>query len=415
MAKLQCKKLLICKGGNKIYYYKAINLEGKEIEGNYNGKSIENLTLNLKSRGFFIIKYRKTLNLKEKIKIYKPSNKSIYIFCKQLTILLSSGVTITQSINILSENNSNKIFKSSLLDINKNLLEGKSLSSSMKKYKLIYPSLLIEMIWIGEKSGTLSTVLEKLTIFYEQQYKMDNKLRKALVYPIVLCLVSFISILFLINNILPQFIDILKNTSVSIPKQTSFIIYTFKFFHRYKFIILIVFIFLIMFLHKYFKSERGDYNLSKVKLKFPILKNIYSNLYIYKICTTLGIIIKSGMNINQSFEILSSVVKNKIIERKIIDVKECIQQGETLTNSFKNNYLFNSNFLSMIYVGEESGNLDNVFITLGKLSEEQVYITLDSMIKLIEPIIILVVSIIILIIILSIAVPMLDIIDTCID
>jgi type IV pilus assembly protein PilC len=389
-----------------------VNLKGEKIKGIYGGDNIDKLKYDLRHKGFYIFYIKRKNRFKRFLINNRLSNKDLYIFCDELSILLESGVNLPQSIGLLGEYFKNTMVKNSLVSINQGLFSGETLYSSINRYRFIYPTFLIEMIRIGEDSGELPKILKKLSYYYRGEEDINSELMKALSYPIMVFFVALSVIIFLVFNILPNFIQLLVSFESEIPKYSKIIFSVVNYLNNNIYFISLILISLTLFLLYYFKTHRGSQRFYSIIINTPYIGKIYKKVQISRLFMTIGIMYSSGMNILDSLEKSTAVIKNTIILGKVNEIKNSILKGNSLSKSFNDSSLFSHSVIAMIAIGEERGNLQDIFIKISERYEKEVLQSINTWIKYIEPMIIIIISILVGIILVAILIPMLSIMDS---
>lgn len=390
------------------YKYKAINSDGQRIEGTQIADSEEQVREILLSNQYYPLgiekdneKGKKGFSFKHKVKL-----RDIAVFCRQFYVMLDSGLSIGKSLNILMEQDENQKMKEALIGINADVKRGETLASSMKKRKDVFPRLLTSMVDAGEKSGNLDMILKRMADYYEKENKIRGKIKSAMIYPIVLGIVAIVAITFILTFVMPTFTQMFEENNVELPAITKFVLSTSTMIGKYGIIIFLVLIVGIYFLGKYFRSEEGQYRLSYINLKVPILKKLTQKIIVSRFTRTLGIVSSSGMSLVTSLEVVASVVGNKIAEKELLGVKEKVIRGESLGESIIKIKIFPPMLGSMVKVGEESGSLDSILDKTADFYDDELEREIQTATALIEPLMIVVMGIIIGILLISILTPM---------
>lgn len=390
------------------YKYKAINSEGQRIEGTQIADSESQVREILLSNEYYPLsiekdnsKSKKHFSFRHKVKL-----KDIAVFCRQFYVMLDSGLSVGKTLNILMEQNENQKMKEALIGVNADVKRGETLANSMRKRKDVFPRLLTSMVDAGEKSGNLDMILKRMADYYEKENKIRGKIKSAMIYPIVLGIVAIIAITFIITFVMPTFIQMFEENNVELPAITKVVLATSKMIGKYGIIIFIILVVGIYFLGKYFRSEEGQYKLSHINLKIPIIKKLTQKIIVSRFTRTLGIVSSSGMSLVTSLEVVASVVGNKIAEKELLGVKDKVIRGESLGESIMKIKIFPPMLGSMVKVGEESGSLDSILDKTADFYDDELEREIQTATALIEPLMIVVMGIIIGILLISILTPM---------
>ncbi|WP_283698410.1 type II secretion system F family protein [Clostridium perfringens] len=390
------------------FKYKAINSEGQRIEGSQSADSESQVREMLLSNQYYPLSIEKE-NSKNKISFSfnrKVKLKDIAIFCRQFYVMLDSGLSIGKALNILIEQGEKPKIREALIGVNGDLKRGETLASSMRKRKDVFPNLLTSMIDAGERSGNLDIILKRMSEYYEKETKIRGKIKSAMIYPIVLGVVAIIAITFILTFVMPTFVQMFEENNVDLPMSTKMVLGTSKMLGKYGIIIFLILVTAIILLGKYLKSEEGQYKLSIINLKIPVIKKLTQKIIVSRFTRTMGIVSSSGMSLVTSLEIVASVVGNKIAEKELLKVKEKVLKGEGLGDSIMKIKIFPPMLASMVKIGEEAGSLDSILDKTADFYDDELEREIQTATALIEPAMIVVMGIIIGFLLISILTPM---------
>ena len=391
-----------------IFKYKAINSEGQRIEGSQSADSESQIREMLLSNQYYPLsiekensKSKKSFSFNSKVKL-----KDIAVFCRQFYVMLDSGLSIGKALNILIEQCEKPKLREALIGVNGELKRGETLASSMRKRKDVFPNLLTSMIDAGERSGNLDIILKRMAEYYEKETKIRGKIKSAMIYPIVLGVVAIIAITFILTFVMPTFVQMFEENNVDLPMSTKMVLGTSKMLGKYGIIIFLILVTAIILLGKYLKSEEGQYKLSSINLKIPVIKKLTQKIIVSRFTRTMGIVSSSGMSLVTSIEIVASVVGNKIAERELLKTKEKVLKGEGLGDSIMNIKIFPPMLASMVKIGEEAGSLDSILDKTADFYDDELEREIKTATALIEPSMIVLMGIIIGFLLISILTPM---------
>ena len=391
-----------------IFKYKAINSEGQRIEGSQSADSESQIREMLLSNQYYPLsiekensKSKKSFSFNSKVKL-----KDIAVFCRQFYVMLDSGLSIGKALNILIEQCEKPKLREALIGVNGELKRGETLASSMRKRKDVFPNLLTSMIDAGERSGNLDIILKRMADYYEKETKIRGKIKSAMIYPIVLGVVAIIAITFILTFVMPTFVQMFEENNVDLPISTKMVLGTSKMLGKYGIIIFLILVTAIILLGKYLKSEEGQYKLSSINLKIPVIKKLTQKIIVSRFTRTMGIVSSSGMSLVTSIEIVASVVGNKIAENELLKVKEKVLKGEGLGDSIMNIKIFPPMLASMVKIGEEAGSLDSILDKTADFYDDELEREIKTATALIEPSMIVLMGIIIGFLLISILTPM---------
>lgn len=366
----------------------------------------------LREKGYFLLKYRINKKLLNKVFIQRVNLQDISILCNNLGQMIESGLSISEIFNIVCTQNRKSVITESMHQVQKSIERGEALYESIKKFSHIYPLFMIEMIKVGEESGKLEIVFKYLSEYYDKRYKIFNKIKSAISYPIMVLITSIVVIIFLMMKIVPEFMFILSNSGGSIPILTSTILWIFVFLKDKFFIINLILITTIFILYKFSRTHKGKEYFDSLKIRLPAIGSIYSKFLLHEFSKSLAILISSGIPIIKSLNICLSTVQNKVLENKIINSIEDIKKGESMYFSFKKQGIGDSTFLNLIDVGEECGDIESILFKISNIFECEVEDNLKKIVNFIEPVTILVLAVFIGMFVVGALLPIFNIMDS---
>ncbi|MBW9147490.1 type II secretion system F family protein [Clostridium sp. CM028] len=392
------------------YKYTAKTSNGTLIKGSTESDSTYELALSLREKEIFLIKSKRIKKITSISS--KPNLKMISIFCKQFSICIKSGIPICDILNLLYEQMIHKSIKKSLISIRENVQKGNSLFVSMKKTVNVYPEFMLNMIYLGEESGKLDIILGELSKYYEKEYKLLKKFTNSMIYPCTVFLTLMVVSLFLIIKIIPVFISNLNSLDADIPLITRLVLEFSNFVRSNSLWILIIFLILIFVFIECLKTESGKVIFDKFKFMCPIVGQVHKRIIYTRFSRGLNILLSSGVGLLKAFEIIDDVIGDRYFKLKLKTVFNDIKKGESLSNSLDAMNLFPQFFVAMIKIGEETGNLDEMFLTAADIFYEDAQENVEKATVLLEPILIIFLGIMIGTIILAVMLPMLNAMDS---
>ena len=346
-----------------------------------------------------------------KISNQKIKSKELKVLCKQMSILLNSGCEIIKILNIIHEQSSKKL-KNAIEKVSINIRNGNNITESFEKTNL-FSNFFINMLRAGELSGNLDEIMNDLAKYYDNEEKLKSKIINILIYPILLIIMSLVSGLFILVFIIPNFEMIFQSNGINPPLITKILINA-SIFIREKYVY-IVFLSLISILSIYYiikYNPRAKYIKDKLKLKIPFINQMIILLITTRFCRALSILVKSGVHIVDAIDISSKVVDNAIVYEKLSISRDYIRRGNNISYSISKSGVFQNSFISMLRIGEESGNLDNTLRVTNDFYSEELNIKIEKTMKLAEPIVTVIVGLVIGFFIIAMVIPMFDAINS---
>lgn len=379
------------------------------IRGQYTGEDIPNLRKILRDNDYYLVKYKSLNHGISKGK--KASGKEICFFCSNLAIMLKSGISILSAVNFCASESNNKSMKNVLKSISIDLSGGKSFYDCIKARNGYFPAFMIEMINVGENSGNLDRVLEKLIIYYSAENEFKQKLINAMLYPAMVCILGFFILLFVMKSIVPQLLSTINDLGGEIPPVTKKLINILSLLDKAGIPFLVVCIFLFILFKFIHKNENLTLLKHKLILKIPVLKNLIEKIILNKFCITLNMLLNSGLEIISSLYIVKNVMGNKVFEKSIDECIINLKHGESFHYAISHSRFNNKLLLNLIKVGEETGSMDESFKRAANIISAQIKEKLNLFSTILQPILLITVAAVIGTVIFSIMAPMFSIMD----
>ena len=334
--------------------------------------------------------------------------KDISLFCKQMSVMLESGIPLNNAVDILEQQATSKNLKSSLKIVSKSLKEGSQLSKAMLDQEGMFPDLLIRMVQAGEKTGKLDEVLEKMSEHYNKELKTSRQIRGAMIYPAVLAFLAVGAVLALLYIVIPSFSGIFEQSGMDMPLPTRIVLAASNFVRSYWYILFGVTGILVFLFLRYRSTEAGRYQLDRLKLWLPVIKGPMQKIVTARFASTLAILTSAGIPLVEAIESAAATTNNAVVIEKMKIANEGLQKGERLTGMITSTGLFPPMMLSMVKIGEESGSLESMLVKTSDYYEEELETAIKQLLSLLEPAMIIVMGVIIGGIVASVMLPMFE-------
>lgn len=383
------------------YQYAAKNMEGRVSHGRMEAVNENALQQQLKEQGLYLIKVKNVSEAKEQRKL---SSKQISEFCREMSALLTSGVSIVRGLEIIAdEEGVPESIKSIYRDMLAELKRGTSLSEAMEMRKC-FPELMLGMIRSGEGSGNIDAVMERLALHYEKDNRLKQQVQSAMTYPMVLVVMSVAVVILIVTFILPQF-DELFSEMESLPVPTEILMAFSDFLiHKWYLALLVLFIvwILLRILSKIYVVRRTiDY----MKVHFPVAGKLNKVIYTARFARTLSSLYSSGMPIVGALQTAGNTIGNIYVEEQFAQVASQVRSGVPLSLALKEVDGLLRKLSSTILVGEESGRLDTVLDSIALTMEEEAEAATKRLVTMLEPVMICILAVMVGFIIIAVMLP----------
>lgn len=379
------------------FKYKARDAQGRLVEAVIIGENEQLIKTQLSEKGLWLVSISTVKEKSSSILDFELDNilgflngvglRDMVVFCRQFSVLVNSGIAMMKTLAILSEQAENPKFRKILTDIKNQVEQGSTLSEAFGKYDNVFDSLFVNMLKAGETGGVLDEVLNRLAGFLEERAKLSAKVKSAMTYPTVVSIFSVIIFFVMLTVVLPQFGALFQQLGSKLPAYTLFLISISEVLRSAWLLVIIVSIVAIVIgCKKFYATEIGKYNVDKVLLKMPVLGPLFQKIAVARFSRTFGTLIKSGVPILTALDIVKEASGNAVIAKAIAAAYKEVEQGGMINQPLEKANVFPPMVISMIAVGEETGQLDLMLTKIANFYDEEVSATVDSLTSLIEPI-----------------------------
>ena len=339
--------------------------------------------------------------------------KILMIFTRQLATLIDSGLPLLRGLNVLAKQERDPVLKNTIEKLADSVQGGSTFSESLAQYPLIYNDLYVNMVKAGEVGGVLELVLTRLAEFQEKAAKIKNKVAAAMVYPIIVMTMAIAIMGFLLVFIVPKFEAIFHDMlgDRPLPGITTFVINISRFVQTH-WMVIIAIIFASIAGYKFAnRTARGRLTIDRVKLRFPLFGDVIRKTAISRFSRTLGTLVTSGVSILQALNITRETAGNIVIARAIAQVHEAVKEGESIVQPLEASGAFPPMVVSMIDVGEETGQLPEMLLKIADVYDDEVDNSVAAMTAALEPIMIVFLAAVVGTIVIALFLPLISIIQ----
>jgi general secretion pathway protein F len=389
------------------YLYKATTLSGQTVEGAMDGRDEEAIIQSLHQLGYIPI--RITSHQEKGTRLRLPSFlrqhvgvKNLLTFTQELSTLISAGLPLDRSLNILGTLTENDTLRETVKDVLKKVEGGNSLAQALANHARIFPKLYINMVKAGESGGFLETILSRLAQYLQSTKEIRDHLISVMIYPLILTLVTGISITVLVTFVIPRFARIFSDIKQAIPLPTQIVLTFSQLVRDYWWAGLGAVLLIYFGLKAYIKNEERKWRWDRFKLRWILLGDLIKKVEVARFARTLGTLLQSGVPILPAFNLVKEISQNLAISRSITHVHDRLREGKGISRSMEETGVFPPLAIHMISVGEETGTLDAMLIKVAEAYEESVRTAVKRFVSLLEPLIILMMGGVILFIVISI-------------
>jgi type IV pilus assembly protein PilC len=375
-----------------LFSYHALDQDGHEREGTVEALSMDVAVATLQRRSLIVSSIepaaKKNL-LSADISIFKHvSNKDVVILSRQIATLFEAQVSALRIFRLLAAEVDNKTLAEVMSQIADDLQGGSPISKAMARHPKIFTNFYVNMVRSGEESGKLSDTFGYLADYLDRTYEVMSKAQNALIYPAFVIGVFFIVMALMLTMVIPKISAILKDSGSAIPVYTQVVIAISDFLVHYGFYFIIAMVIGAFFVYRALQTDSGKLFFDSFKLKIPYLGNLYSKLYLSRIADNFSTMLVSGVPVVEAVEITASVVGSATFETILLQAGDEVKGGATISDALGKHSEIPGIMTAMIKVGEETGELGNILSTLAKFYRREVNNAVDTLIDLIEPLMI---------------------------
>ncbi len=408
------------------FSYEAMDHTGREVKDTIDANTQEEAQQLIRQKGFFVTKIserakgggkkkataKKGGRKKKKTFTFgKISTKQLCTFTRQLSTLQDAGLPILRSLRILEGQCKPGVLKNALSEVVDDIESGSTLSEAFQKHPKAFDRLYCNMIKAGEAGGALEAILQRLADFKEKSQTLKRRIKSAMVYPMVVITVATAIVGFILYFIIPKFEAIFKDFGVDLPKMTIYLIKASNFVVKYYYICLLAPFFFWIILKLIRRLETGRYVTDRILLMIPVMGQIAEKSTVARTMRTLGTLVQSGVPILEALHIVRDTAGNAVFERAFSRIYESIREGETIAQPLKESRIVDDIVVNMIDVGEETGDLDTMLNKIADNYDEEVETLVESLVSLLEPIMIVVLGGIIGFIVIALFLPLIQLIS----
>jgi type IV pilus assembly protein PilC len=390
-------------------YYKAVTSEGKSIDGFLEAKDQNEAATYLRSKNLFPIKIVKgeKNKLLNSIPFFggKVKSSDVLNFTRQLSSMLTSGITLLRSLEILRTQIQNSALADVMDSLIKDVQEGTSFSHAIAKHPEAFSPIYISFIEAAEGSGLLDKALLRLADTLEKQQKLKSAVKGALTYPMIVVVMMIVVVFIMMIFVIPQISVLYTSMNVTLPLPTLILVGTSSFFVSFWYLIL-GFMLLIGFLYgRWYKTVEGRIVVDGMILKMPIFGKLIRETILTEFARTLGSLLESGTLVVDSLRKVAEISGNIHYKSAIIDVSKRVEKGASIGDAMSLFYLFPPNLIELVKVGEQTGKLDQTLIKVSEYFESEVDQTVKTLSTALEPIILVVLGLGVTFLMISIITP----------
>jgi type IV pilus assembly protein PilC len=397
----------------KTFAYRAKDSQGQVITGSILADNENAVAVHIRGDGYFITQIKEQGDQKSLLtlieNLHSVNIRDIAIFCRLFSTMIDAGLSLVTALNVLIEQTDNRRLKTALQDVYKKIKEGEALSRALGDHPRVFPSIMINMVEAGEMGGMLDDAFSRLAIHFEKEYKMNEKIKSAMAYPVVVCIIAVLAVSFILTNVLPTFVGMFEEAKINLPLLTSMLLLISVFLRNNALIIMAVMVVVFYGLRLTLQKEKFKKKIDTFTLKLPFVGMLTRKIGIARFSRTFSTLLHSGVPIITALEVVQKTIGNLRMMEALAGAQDGIKEGRSLALTLAESKMFTPMVTQMVSIGEESGALDKMLEKVADFYESDVDDVITRLNSIIEPLIIVALGIVIGVIVLAIMIPMFDI------
>jgi len=381
-----------------LYTYVVKDKAGKTHTGALETDSRNSLVEQLWKQEFIVLAIEE--RSPRKVSLLKPGQGSVkaeqlVIFSRQLATMVDSGISIAPALEVLADQIEDRTFRRILRKMRDDIEAGSSLSEAVAKHPRVFSDFFMNMIRAGESSGRLDEILDRVATYLEKVSTLQHKVKASLFYPAFVSVLAFGITTFLLVVIVPKFKEIFSALGGGLPAPTQFLLTLSEFLGRYLVLEAVAIIGLIVAFRVYLRTAAGRMGFDRLTLQVPVLGKLMQKVVIARFSRTLATLVKSGVPILSSLEIVAKTAGNKVVEQAVMAARASIKEGENIADPLAHSKVFPGMVTRMIAVGEKTGELEKMLAKIADFYENEVDVAVTALTSLIEPLVIAILGVLI--------------------
>jgi type IV pilus assembly protein PilC len=380
------------------FTYQARDASGKITSGLQDALNEESAITSLMSRGMMVLSIQQKSVSSKRTKITTVKDTDLVLFTRQLATMVDAGIPLVGAMTALYDTADPKkqvSLRNVIADVTSRVQGGDSFHQSLAKHPFIFNRLYVSMVKAGEAGGLLAEILDRLAGFLEASARLKKKVKSALVYPVVVISIALVITAFLIIKVVPVFADVFKDFGRPLPGPTQMLVDLSQFSRDYWWAILLAIAGLYYALKVFLKTENGQMLWDKYQLKLPVFGPLLHKIAMTRFARTFAQLIRSGVPILETLDIVGGSAGNRVIEQAIRSVSTDVERGDNLSVALSKKTIFPPMMLRMVAAGESTGKIDEMLEKMADFWDEEIEATLSGLTSLLEPILIVMLGIIV--------------------
>ena len=398
------------------YAYRVRTKDGRVVTGSMEADGEGAVAGRLRAQGLIPVQINKEKKVSAKTELHilpqKVKLRDLAVFSRQFATMINSGLSLLRTLNILAEQTENPLLASTIGSLRDDVERGSSLSGAMSKHPKIFNNLFVAMVRAGETGGQLDTVLMRVADNFEADYRLRQKVKSAMTYPVVVAGIAGMLVTIMLLFVVPTFANMFTGLGGELPLPTKILM---MFSNSAKWLVPLGIVVSVVGFIAYKRTHKSSANFrlraDTAKLRIPIFGDLFQKVAVSRFARTLALLLRAGVPVLQALDIVGDSTGNEVLARSAADVKESVRSGETFAGPLAKHDVFPPMVVQMIAVGEDTGALDSMLDKISDFYDQEVESTTEQLTSLIEPIMIAVLGGIVGAMVIALYMPMFKIFD----
>lgn len=377
-----------------LFEYSGFDAGGRKVSGSSEGSGRRALLLQLRSQGIYATEVREATgdggSLFVRLRGGRVPVEELAAATRQLAVLLGAGLTLDEALAAVGSQLENKRLARALGRVREGVVQGESLARALSDQKGLFSDLYVNMVQVGENSGTLEQALARLADFLEDQARLHSRIMAAVTYPALMAAVGGGVLIFLVAFVVPKITTMLAELDQALPLATRILIAVSALITGYGWLLLIVVAIAFVWLGRYLQTPTGAERRDRLLLTLPLFGVLNTRIAAARLTRTLATLLQGGMPLLKALEIARQLVGNRVLQNALDETMHAVREGEGLAAPLRRSGVLPAMVTQMIAVGEKSGDLETMLMRVAETYEQQVDMTINRLLSLLEPLMILV-------------------------
>jgi general secretion pathway protein F len=394
-----------------LFEYAGLDSQGHKVSGRIDGPGRNQVSQQLRERGIFPTELHESSAPRERrrwselLVMVKRPTAELASATRQLATLIGAGLSLDTALGTVSEQSEQPIIGRVLANVREEVIQGNPMHQALARHRAIFPDLFINMVQVGENSGTLDQTLHRLADFLENQGRTQSRIQAALAYPVLMTLVGSCVLAFLFVFVVPKITLMLQQMKMALPWPTLMLINLVDLLTAWWWLLILILVLGFTALQRYWRTESGRLRIDRMLLKAPLSGHLLLLIATTRFTRTLGTLLQSGVPLLKALDISRNLLTNRILNRAVDSAKLRVQEGGSLAAALRETAVFPPMLIQLIAAGEQSGKLDDMLFRVADTYQHQTDQSITGMLSLLEPLMILFMGLVVGFTVLAILLP----------